>query len=294
MIRKIDYFWIVCSLISPLILIGLLVSYHFTAPSPSGPFTWFTGTLVDSLLILCILAYLLYSGFRRFGRWFPIAPAYEVTYTQSDWLSFQRLNWISALVFLGLSVIFWLLLKQAFLFLAQKAPGGTAAEIVLPIGPDFWNFPALTGGLSLATAVTYAIYRVQIKDRFHRFVSFHNQRFGFDQRKAGLVLVTCGAALTLGLGCIGLSVSLRIQPEEVIIARGFGLLQEHHPYPEILAIQPLQSSAPQTTELLGYVFIFSDSSQWSTQFFRSGPLTLRLFEALDTVSQRSGIPLKLQ
>lgn len=216
---------------------------------------------------------------RLFTRWFPTARGFELTYTQSDWEDFHRRTWISTLVFLSLAALLTLLLYRLLLLLASVSDGLALALYVFPARPGFWTIPAVVGGSCLALLLTYAIYRRQMKERFPRYLAFHNQRLGFDQRKAGLALVLFGLFLTVGLVWIGLNLRVRLDYGGIARESFFGLVEERYAYGEIAHIQKQDTV---------YTIQFKDGIWWRSGMYEGESIR----EALEYAAQRSGASIE--
>lgn len=233
-------------------------------------------------------ALVLYGLARLFGRWFPVSRAYELTYTQSDWEDFRRRTVNSTLVFLFLAAALSVLLRQLLLILAHASDSLTLALYVIPTQPGFWNLPALAGGCSLAALLTYAFYRWRLKERFPRFLAFHNQRLGFDQRKAGLALVVFEFLLSLGLAWIGLNMRARLDYGGVAVERFFGVIEERHAYGDITLIEEQTASQGSSTS---FAIHFRDGSRWRSGAYTAASARENARQALAYAAQRSGVPL---
>lgn len=217
---------------------------------------------------------------RLFTRWFPTARGFELTYTQSDWEDFHRRTWSSTLVFLVLTALLSLLLYRLLLLLTSLSDSLAMALFVFPARPGFWTLPALVGGSCLGLLLTYAIYRRRLKDRFPRYLAFHNQRLGFDQRKAGLALVLFGLFLTVGLVWIGLNLRVRLDYGGIARESFFGLVEERYTYGEIALIQEQDSV---------YTIRFKDGIQWRSGVFYDEN---SVRDAMEYAAQRSGAVLE--
>lgn len=242
--------------------------------------------------VVCILG--LFGLLRQFHRWYPVDRAYELTYTQSDWQDFQRHSWISALVYLGLAVLFSFFSYQALLLLAGTYARLIQARFFIPVAQDFWLIPAIFFALFCAILVSYQVYRWLMKERFPRFMAFHNQRFGFDQRKAGLTMVIFGLLFSLGLVIIGLNLYLRIDGDSLAINRFFGLIENRYSYDEIVLLEERILTHPGDSEMIqdhSYVLQFKDGRQWRSSSYGSRPVPPNILEALTYIAQKSGLPL---
>jgi hypothetical protein len=250
-----------------------------------------SGLLAGSLIILAI-----FGTLRLFSRWFPIARAYELTYTQADWQDFQRHYWISALVYLAITIVLSYLFYYALLLLARLSTSLISAKYVVPVAQDFWKIPAIFGALFCAIVITYQLYRWKMKDRFPRFLAFHNQRFGFDQRKAGIVMVVFGILFSIGLVIIGLNLYLRIGTDGLAINRFFGLIENRYPYAEITSFEEriiTQREHPEQVLDHSFVIKFKDGRQWRSSSYGSRPVPHNILEALEFAARESGHPLDL-
>jgi len=117
-------------------------------------------------------------------KWFPIASGFEIIYTQSDIRRFQRHYWISALVFIFFTITISFSAQQLLSWLLHLYAFFLLPAYIIPISPALPFITSLTIGFFSAAIMTWWIYKRSMKDRFFRFLSFHNQRLGFDQSKA--------------------------------------------------------------------------------------------------------------
>ena len=237
-----------------------------------------------------------YGLTRLFSRWFPIARAYELTYTQSDWKDFRRLSWISMLVFITVAAALAMVLYPLLNLLARAPVNLVAALFAIPVGPGFWTLPAAIGGSCGATLLTYQIFRWRMKERFLRYLAFHNQRLGFDQRKAGLALVTFGLLFCLGLAWIGLNLPLGMDQNGLVTNRFFGLIEQRHAYTDITLLQELvhgEEGSPDLAREYSFVIQFKDGSQWRSGAYDARAVPDSVREALEYAAQRSGVPLEV-
>jgi len=280
--------WMITALLALLLLAGWLVDLH--------PLRWETlpGALGVGVIALAGLAgaglslLALHRLARLFVHWFPVARAYELTYTQADQEDLRLRTRYGTLLFLALAAALTVFLRLILPLLVHVSDSLALALYVIPTCPGFWMLPTLVAGCSLAALFTYVLYRWRMKGRFPRFLAFHNQRLRFDQRKACLAFVIFGLLLSLGLAWIGLNHRVRLDFDGMVVERFFGVVEERHAYSEISLIQE------HSEEQAGGAFFtveFQDGSQWRGGMYASGALLDSAREALEYAAQRSGAPL---
>jgi hypothetical protein len=287
--------WGIAVLLALLVLAGGLANLGTLPGSSLPPGVRTAGVILFGLLAAGLSIFAISGAVHLFSRWFPVAHAYELTYTQADWGDFRRLSRLSAVVYLSIAVPLTLLLRLALLLLARGYAGLLPAKLVIQVSPDFWTIPAIFSGLFLALIFTYLLYRWRMKNRFPRYLAFHNQRFGFDQRKAGQVVVAFGLLFSLGLVIIGLNLYVRVSPEGLVINRFFGLVEERYTYTDVTHIEEQASgsaaSSDQPTQR-SFVIQFQDGRQWRSSTYRARLVPPSTLAALHYIAQQSGIHLK--
>jgi hypothetical protein len=249
------------------------------------------GLLAAGLVILAIFGIM-----HLFSRWFPVARAYELTYTQADWQDFQRHYWVSALVYLAFTTLLSFPFYYTLIFLARISASLIPAQYIVPVSQDFWKIPAIFSALFFAIVITYQIYRWRMKDRFPRFMAFHNQRFGYDQRKAGMTLVVFGVLFSIGLVMIGLNLYMRVGVDGLAINRFFGLIENRYRYAEVTSLEERILTRPgQPEQVLDHSFVikFKDGRQWRSSSYGSRPVPHDILNALKYAAEESSLPLNL-
>ncbi len=288
--------WGMAALFALLLFSGWLVNLGTLPGSTLPPGIKTAGVIVLGLVIAGLSVFAVSGLLHLFTRWFPIARAYELTYTQADWENFQRLSRISVIFTLSLVIAFTLPFKAALLLLARGYASLVPGLFVIQICPNYWTYPAIFASLVLAMALTHSLFRWRMKERFPRYLAFHNQRLGFDQRKAGRALFMFGLFFSLGLIIIGLNQYVRVDSEGLAINRFFGLVESRYAYADVIQIEE-QVNSPSASALdeaaqQSFMIQFRDGRYWRSNTYTRRSVAPTILAAFEYIAQQSGIPLE--
>jgi len=228
-------------------------------------------------------------------KWFPSSPGYELTYTQTDLEDFQRHYWITAFIFLGFTLLISMIYFSVVVWAFNTNWQWMSSTYLLPTYPSYWVLPAFFAGLSLAGIPTWMVYRRLLRDRFPRFISFHNPRLGFDQRNAGMLLVFYSGLLTLALTIAGCNLSLRIDEHGMITRKASGLFGERYSFSEVTQIQEnISVLADRPEQIVNHTFSiqFTDGYLWQSASMGNRPVPQVYFEGLQYAADQCNITIE--
>lgn len=225
-------------------------------------------------------------------RWFaPVTEPVSVTPEEQQrymgWLMPVVLAYLlfsvlcSTLVFACLRLLFALLVRRRF-----------ASLVILEPVPHLWGLIALFLGLVSASWITSWWLRHAIGTESERFERFHDQRFGYDSRRAMPVLASMIGVGAVVLFAAGITTADQLTMEGIVVGKAFVVNPPLRRYNTVRTITygtrtKTMRRGPQ--EFGWFVVTFDDGARWSTwNVWWDGEDRMLVRTVLELVSARSG------
>jgi hypothetical protein len=229
------------------------------------------------------------------GRLFPLRRAPDARSLDDLRAEYGRWDAISALVTTvaaaPLAYAWWRL------FLAVAPGVGFASDgDVFSLRPTgvFWAPPAMLLGILCAAPILDQVLKRSLGPRYREYEEYVSLRNGFDSKRlAAPVFVVFGALAVVGALAI-FDWHVRFAASEIRLDPLLGVGERTISYADVKAITTAPAFvAPigRTVERRTYVLRFSDGSTWNTGQDPSGATCDDLRAVMETIAQRSGVPI---
>ncbi len=187
--------------------------------------------------------------------------------------------------------LLWLGLRGVAALHAASLP---RAEFTWVAHPLYWVSPAICLAFVVLVPISELTERLTLRERRAAYLEFQQLRYRMDLSRAGRVLGAAMAILAGALIFLGLDWSVRLGPDGLAVNRYFGVVEERHPYSEVVSIRTAPALVAPNGNLVArreWVVAFADGRTWSTNGLLSEPPEGEKRRFVDRLAARGGVPV---
>lgn len=157
---------------------------------------------------------------------------------------------------IGTALSYWLV-SALVVWYFRRLP----AIYVAPIDNLYWLLPTLITGMLFGALLATLISKGMLKSRYETFSANYDQTLGFDNQKAGNIIIVGALFLVSIMMFVGFTSYTRFTEEGIHTRHPYLLQEEFHPYSEVAAVRQLiRTDRPREDHV--FVIEYTDGTYW--------------------------------